>query len=245
MTNYLFQLEQKHKELSNHPLYKELNSVENLKLFMETHIFAVWDFMALLKSLQREVTCIDVPWTPSKYSKDIVRFINEIVLGEESDLDLDGNPCDHFTLYHEAMKEVGADTVIFDKFLTSFNLVHLVPHIKEFVSFNMELALGDAPHKTAAAFFYGREKLIPDMFSGILKNLDNCPKLIYYIERHIELDGDEHSDLAQKCLHSLCQGSEQKLKEAYEVGLKSLELRQKLWDGVLSKIIMKKISIDL
>jgi hypothetical protein len=245
MKNLLSQLELEHKKLSIHPLYTQLNSIDNLKTFMETHLFAVWDFMALLKSLQKEITCVDVPWTPSTYSKDVVRFINEIVLGEESDLDHEGNPCDHFTLYHDAMREIGADTSHFDDFLKSFNLVGLENYIKEFVSFNMELALGDEPHKTAAAFFYGREKLIPDMFSAILPNLENCPRLIYYIERHIELDGDEHGDLAEKCLISLCGGDDRKLKEAYDVGLKSLELRGKLWDGVLNKLKSKNIAINL
>ena len=237
MENLQSKLTLEHKKLSNHPLYLKLNSRENLQVFMETHVFAVWDFMSLLKSLQREVTSVDVPWRPSGYSKDIVRFINEIVLGEESDIDLDGNPSDHFSLYHEAMNEVGASTKNFDQFLENINLLNLETHIKDFVSFNIELALGDAPHKTAAAFFYGREKLIPDMFSGILKNLDHCPKLIYYIERHIELDGDQHSHLAQKCLLSLCKGNDQKLQEAYEVGLKSLELRNNLWNGVLNKLL--------
>jgi hypothetical protein len=236
MENLLNELEKKHAELGSHPVYSKLSSVDNLKIFMESHVFAVWDFMSLLKSLQKEITCTEVPWTPSSYSKELVRMINEIVLGEESDVDLNGNACDHFTLYLDSMEEIGANTKDVSHFLNSFNLVDLPNHIREFVTFNMELALGDEPHKTAAAFFYGREKLIPDMFSGILPSLQNCPKLIYYIERHIELDGDEHAELAHKCLLALCKGDENKLREAYEVGLKSLELRVKLWDGVLSLI---------
>ncbi|WP_127717513.1 DUF3050 domain-containing protein [Halobacteriovorax sp. HLS] len=236
MQNLSDQLETYHSKLSNHPVYRKINTPKNLEVFMETHIFAVWDFMSLLKSLQREITCVELPWSPSKYSKSLVRMINEIVLGEESDLDLDGQACDHFTLYLDAMRELGADTTVIENFLSNLKLDTLAPHIKKFVSFNLELALGDSPHKTAAAFFYGREKLIPDMFTGIRSHLNNCPKLLYYIDRHIELDGDEHSELAQKCLIELCEGDSVKMNEALEVGLKSLQLRNELWDGVLEQI---------
>jgi len=249
MENYKSHLEEHHCSLENHPVYSELKSIESLRTFMEYHVFAVWDFMSLLKSLQRKITCVQVPWTPSPYPKDLVRMINEIVLGEESDLNEEGDPCDHFTLYLSAMEEIGASTSHVEEFIREFNFNTLERPVRDFVSFNMDLALGDEPHKVAAAFFYGREKLIPDMFTGILAHLKNqnipCPKLIYYIERHIELDGDEHSYLAQKCMASLCRGDESKLKEAYEVGLESLKLRFKLWDGVLEKIKLRHNSIQL
>ncbi|OUR97938.1 hypothetical protein A9Q84_07010 [Halobacteriovorax marinus] len=249
MENYKISLEREHRSLANHPLYSELRTVENLRVFMEYHVFAVWDFMSLLKSLQRKITCVQLPWTPSPYSKDLVRMINEIVLGEESDTDPEGNACDHYTLYLDAMSEVGASTDLMEEFIREFNFNTLETPIKNFVSFNMDLALGDEPHKVAAAFFFGREKLIPDMFTGVLNQLKQqntvCPKLIYYIERHIELDGDEHSDLANKCMLALCKGDETKLREAYEVGLESLRLRTKLWDGVLEKIKIGRSSLQI
>ncbi|CBW26893.1 conserved hypothetical protein [Halobacteriovorax marinus SJ] len=240
MDKLLEEIDSLHKSLETHRVYQEINDLDALRIFMSFHVFAVWDFMSLLKSLQREITCVELPWRPSPYSKEIVRMINEIVLGEESDVDLQGKACDHFTLYLEAMREVGCSTEQIDSFLIDFDLSPLADEIKNFVSFNLGLALGDETHKVAAAFFYGREKLIPDMFDGLLSFLKkqslHCPKLIYYIERHIELDGDEHSILAKKCLDELCAGDEEKLAQAYEVGKKSLELRVKLWDGVLKKL---------
>lgn len=240
MESTLKEIDELHSFLENHPVYSSISSINSLKIFMQYHVFAVWDFMSLLKSLQKEVTCVTVPWTPSKYSKEIVRMVNEIVLGEESDVDPQGRACDHFSLYLDSMKEVGACTEEIQNFLVDFELEKLPMQVRKFVSFNLDLALSNDPHKVAAAFFFGREKLIPDMFTGILKHLKSknhsCPKLIYYIERHIELDGDEHSILAKKCLEELCSGDSDKLEESYEVGKRSLELRIELWDGVLNEI---------
>ncbi len=240
MKNLLKEIDSLHNSLEDHLVYKKIEDIDSLKVFMQYHVFAVWDFMSLLKSLQREITCVEVPWRPSKYSKEIVRMVNEIVLGEESDLDKEGRACDHFSLYLSAMEEVGASTLAISEFLENYEMNDLPSEVKSFVSFNLNLALGNEPHKVAAAFFFGREKLIPDMFTGLLSYIKNeelnCPTLIYYIERHIELDGDEHSILAKKCLEELCGGDEKKLAAAYEIGKQSLELRVKLWDGVLREL---------
>ena len=97
------------KQLIKHPLYSQLRSLDAIRSFMETHVFAVWDFMTLVKFLQRELTCVQIPWVPIG-SPSTRRLINEIVWGEESDVDAQGNPVSHFELYLKAMSDVGADT---------------------------------------------------------------------------------------------------------------------------------------
>ena len=92
-----------------HPIYDRIDTIEDLRLFMEHHVFAVWDFMSLLKALQRLVCCVDVPWTPPLDSA-ACRFVNEIVLGEESDEDGQGGFTSHFELYRRAMRQSGAET---------------------------------------------------------------------------------------------------------------------------------------
>lgn len=203
---------------------------------MESHVYAVWDFMSLLKSLQKEVSCVEIPWRPSSYSKSSVRFINEIVLGEESDLDNDGHPIDHFSMYLEAMDEVGANTNPIREFIATLDLALLPEHVKPFVTYNLELASHAPVHQVAGAFFFGREDLIPSMFSGIIEELDcaklPCLKLNYYLKRHIDLDGDEHGPLAMSLLSELTGNDQKLLDESFEVGLQSLKLRNNLWDSI-------------
>ena len=96
--------------LLDHPLYDNVASLADLKLFMEDHVFAVWDFMSLLKRLQQDMTCIRVPWFPAENER-AARLINDIVIGEETDVDPDGDYVSHLDLYLRAMEDVGASTL--------------------------------------------------------------------------------------------------------------------------------------
>lgn len=226
--------------LVHHPLYGELKDLGDLRSFMETHVFAVWDFMSLLKSLQREITCVSVPWKPSGYSSELLRFINQIVLGEESDVDQNGHACSHFELYLRGMEEVGADTLRMRAFLESPDLDRIPETARDFVRYNLDLAENGSPVQVASAFFFGREKLIPEMFDSIVKILSahdlEAPTFKYYLERHIEVDGGEHGPLAERCLTELIGNDPVSQKEAQETALASLAARHELWDKVLKNL---------
>jgi hypothetical protein len=231
---------EKQRELSLHPVYQSLNSLENLRTFMGHHVFAVWDFMSLLKSLQQKITCVTVPWTPSGYPSEMVRLINQIVLGEESDVDLDGNPISHFELYLKAMEEVGAPTSCIRDFLATWDVDQIPQGAREFVTFNLDVAQHGHVVEVAASFFFGREKLIPDMFRSIVDVLKRenveAPTLLYYLERHIEVDDGEHGPLAMKCLDLLV-GDDESLKNlSLKAAMEALGARAGLWDSVLLKL---------
>tara|TARA_B100001029_G_C15062631_1_gene459939 strand:- start:1914 stop:2699 length:786 start_codon:yes stop_codon:yes gene_type:complete len=241
------------EELRTHPLYTKLHSVEDIRLFCEIHIFAVWDFMSLVKSLQNYLSIISVPWIPAKNPK-LTRFINEIVLVEESDLDLNGYPKSHFEMYIEAMEQIGANTNPIKNLIQNIEMGISIPNaiesliiqnkIKEFLKFTFEIIGTNQPHKIAAAFTFGREDIIPDMFIEIVKNIQNkinisLDKLIYYLNRHIEIDGDEHGPLALSLIESLCNNNEIKWNECIDIAKKSLKLRISLWDTVLHQLPKK------
>jgi len=233
-------IEKSQQTLTHHPLFGKLTDLAALRVFMEAHVFAVWDFMSLLKRLQRDITCVEVPWRPSPHSSKLVRFINQIVVGEESDLDAHGGPCSHFELYLRAMREVGADTSRIEAFLRTTDFQLMPEYVRSFVKANLDVAMNAPTLEVAASFFYGREKLIPDMFTSIVRILREAqveaPTLLYYLERHIQVDGEEHGPLALECLAELAAGSEEKRLLAEAQGLRSLKERSQLWDGVLRAI---------
>ena len=238
------------QQIVDHPLYNNIRTIEDLHVFMEHHIYAVWDFMSLLKSLQRSLTYVDVPWVPTGNAS--TRYlINEIVVGEESDVNQDGERMSHFELYLSAMEQSGADTSVINTFIkhikdgagirTAGREAKLHDAGLHFMNNTFEV-IGSKPICVQAAVFtFGREDLIPDMFLNLIKELNKKLSgklgiLEYYIERHIEVDGDHHSNLAYQMTGELCGDDEAKWQEATDAVKKSLTARLHLWDSVLEKI---------
>jgi hypothetical protein len=238
------------QELINHPLYNRLKTLDDIKVFTKYHVFAVWDFMSLLKSLQNSLTCIGVPWMPNSNS-NTARFINEIVLAEETDIDKDGLFKSHFDMYIDAMQEIGADTNQILSFISSLrnhnsvtdalNKFKVDPIVSDFVKFTFDTIKTKKDHIIASVFTFGREGLIADMFIEILNNSSHINQvsyhsMIYYLERHIELDGDEHGPMAMKMIKELCGNDEQKIKETILYAKKALQHRIRLWDKIADAI---------
>jgi hypothetical protein len=249
-------LENLRNQIINHKVYTTITTLEDLKIFMQFHVYAVWDFMCLLKTLQNNLTCTTVPWFP-KGNADTRFLINEIVVGEESDVDMNGIRKSHFELYLEAMEQCGADTREINLFLqnlvekndlnTAFNLAKTPYEAKEFVSFTFKIIHSNQVHLQSAIFTFGREDLIPNMFMSIVNDLNkkfpnNISIFKYYLDRHIEVDGDHHSHLALQMTQNLCGNNPTYWNDALSVSIESLEKRIQLWDGAYNAIMQNKLN---
>ena len=233
------------QEIINHKVYSAIKDIDDLKVFMQFHVYAVWDFMSLLKTLQSNLTCTAVPWFP-KGSADTRYLINEIVVGEESDVDLQGARKSHFEIYLDAMNQCGADTSkiqLFTEMLKNtgdFKNAYLTSNTpkeaQDFVDFTFKVIESGKAYLQAAIFTFGREDLIPGMFISIInemhKNFPNDISIFkYYIERHIEIDGDHHSHLAMQMTSNLCKDDEDLWHEAEESVINSLKQIIEFWNG--------------
>lgn len=249
--NINIQLAALREQIVNHKVYSIIKTPEDLQIFMQYHVYAVWDFMSLLKALQNNLTCTSVPWFP-KGDAQTRHLINEIVVGEESDVDSNGVTKSHFELYLDAMTQCGADLQPISQFVKTlqetgdFDLAFETSETPEaarnFVRFTFEIINSGKDYLQAAVFTFGREDLIPGMFHSIVNDMHkNFPETFsvfkYYLERHIEVDGDHHSHLALQMTSNLCGSNELFWKEAETATVASLQQRIALWDGVYQAIM--------
>ena len=151
-------------------------------------------------------------------------------MGEETDIDKNEVAKSHFEMYLDSMNEIGANTNKIE------NLIELVKQgkdifriiqnheisdeIKDFLNFTFSVIKNNKVHVTAAVFTFGREDLIPNMFIEIVRKIKlenkSVESLIYYLERHIEMDGDHHGPMAMNMIESLCENNDNKIKEALD-----------------------------
>ena len=238
------------QEIIQHPLYESIHSVEALRVYMEHHVYAVWDFMSLLKALQRKLTCVTLPWLPVGSAN--TRFlINEIVAGEESDVDAAGNRISHFELYLQAMEKAGANTSSIRRFIAALEQGQSVSSAldradapvaaRQFVRTTFQFIDEDQSHVLSAVFTFGREDLIPAMFLRLINKIETSMEadisvFKYYVERHIEVDGGHHSQLALEMTSELCGSDAQKWQQAQTAVEQALRSRVQLWNGALHEM---------
>jgi len=236
------------ERLLMHPLYAAVSDARALRTFMQAHVFAVWDFMSLLKALQQRLTCVRAPWVPPR-SRTAARLVNEIVLGEESDEVAPGVTMSHLELYLEAMEETGADTASIDRFVAAvredvdvrraLELAEAPAHVRAFVSHTLATAARADVESIAASFFVGREDLVPAMFRRLLPEVErhrDAVSLRRYLARHIEVDEDQHGPLARRLLGELCGTDEKRWRAATEAARAAIVERLALWDGIVASL---------
>jgi hypothetical protein len=233
------------QRMVEHPVFAAIRDIHSLRIFMEAHVFAVWDFMSLVKRLQRDLTCIEVPWLPPR-DRQAAQLINQIVLGEETDIGPSGEPVSHLELYLGAMREIGANTAGFERFQISlargaslseaFDDAAVAPFIREFTCYTLQTAVGAPLLVVMASFFYGREDVIPRMFSNLLEkwhiSADQAPMFVYYLKRHMEVDSGEHGPAAKTILAAATANDPGRALEVLDAARQSIQARIKLWDGL-------------
>jgi hypothetical protein len=251
-TIYLDRVKKEQFNLAMHDLFRNnmVESLEDLKVFMQSHVYAVWDFMSMLKYLQNSIVPSSVPWTPTRLNRSsAARLINEIVVAEESDQTPWGGSLSHFDLYCQCMLEVGADTAPIEEFIAAvqtqgidhaLTLPSIPAESRKFLESTFGFINSGKPHCVASAFCFGRETLITEMFSNLLGQLkipnNRAPRFYHYLDRHIEIDGDEHGPASLDLIESLCEKDPVRIVESELAAVVAIHARVGLWDGIAQRL---------
>jgi hypothetical protein len=240
------------ERLNNHPVYQAVTDMAALRVFMAHHVYSVWDFMSLLKYLQHLIAPAGAPWLPVG-DPMLRRFINELVLEEETDeAPLPSGEmayASHFELYLEAMRDLGGDAGAPLAFLDLVRgsgvdralATGAVPEpSRRFMRTSFGFIATGKPHVIGAALALGRESIIPPMFRALMAKMgipaERAPRFHYYLERHIHLDEDFHAPMSLRLLESLCGDSAERAAEAIVAARQAIEARIAFWDGVLAAL---------
>ncbi|MEM7244662.1 MAG: DUF3050 domain-containing protein [Acidobacteriota bacterium] len=237
--------------LRRHRLHELITSEDRLRAFMRTHVFCVWDFQSLLKSLQRRLSCVEIPWVPTG-DPESRYLINDIVLEEESDRDETTGRCfSHVELYLEAMDACDADRGPLLGLIEAVRSGQPVrdalaaPNVPEaarnFVTSTFDVIETGDTHEIGAAFAYGREDVLPVLFGRFVAHLakgtpERWGPFRYYLERHVERDGDRHGPASLELVDRLCGGDETREKEVVVAAQRALEARLVLWDALAEEL---------
>ncbi len=232
-------------QLQNHKLYNSLKSIDDIKVFMEYHVFAIWSFALLLNNLQINMTEVRTSSISLEKSTDSV-LINETVLEEEIETNKVSQTQSHFEIYFDAMRQADARTNEINNFIKliqfnnsvnySLNKTNIDKRVADFVKFSFSVTKTNKPHLIASALIFGQEEVIPGMFIEILRNVDSenkfYNKLKYYLQGHIDLDIDKQRPLSIKIVSEICNNNQQKWDETITIAKQSLEKRIALWDAI-------------
>ena len=237
------------QRLVHHPLYAMISNADRLRRFMEHHVFAVWDFQSLLKAMQQKLTCTAVPWLPTA-DPEARRLVNEIVLDEESDELPDGGHASHFELYLASMRAAGADTRPIERLLGLLAAGKTVDEALAacggpapacaFVRRSFDVIDSGSTHRIVAAFTYGREDVIPDMFRHLVGSLaaedpSTWGTFRFYLERHIAHDDAKHAPVCRRIVARLCGDDPVRWMEASATARDCLASRVRLWDEIAAE----------
>ena len=235
------------RKLLGHAVYPLLTTSRAMRIFMQFHCYAVWDFMALLKRLQQKLTCIEVPWR-NPDNMFAARMVNEIVVAEETDHKQDHSGyISHFDMYVDAMAEVGAETDTLRRFTDliaeGMDWRRAIPRAGipvaagRFVTRTLEVCEDHPAYEVASYFLFGRENLIPDMFRKIIEGIAAGEKLEikafrYYLDRHIGIDEEEHGPASERMMKALCGTDDARWRLVQRAAEEALLARIDLWDGI-------------
>jgi hypothetical protein len=110
--------------------------------------------------------------------------------------------------------------------------------VAKFVEYNIKTAITKPITDVVAIFYFGRENLIPQMFERFINqsSIKSTQYLKYYLQRHIEIDSEDHGPKMLKLLNFVTNNNTQNIKNCINIGIDSIIKRTELWDNILIRL---------
>jgi len=233
------------EDVINHPMFKKLNNIYNIKKYSEFQIWCVWDFMSILKQVQNFIFCNDILWLPPENPNAGAAFYR-LIESEETDLGFKGgdlNRASHFQSFRAAMQELNADTKNIDNFLEliktgktlpeALNKSGASPQTKSFLLTNNHL-IKQSPYNAIALITLTRENFLPAVFKSLLSYVNENEKIelfVWYHKRHIYLDSVLHGPLSIQIFNEYFT-NKLLIKQSIIASIESLKARNELLNEI-------------
>ena len=175
-------LDEKVTAVENHSVFEALESHYDIRRFLESHAYAVWDFMTLLEAFQNPDGDTQ-PWDPPVGYQFADDFVHRVGFREGDS----GRPRPHFDEYYSAMELLDADTdgirilleAIEDGRSADRALSMANPPVeaRQHVQTTLDIAQTGDPTRIAGAIL-ARRDIMPDEFSADLNRVlkDTTPR---------------------------------------------------------------------
>lgn len=251
----LNEIEDLKSELAAHCLYTKLQHMEDIHIFMEHHVFAVWDFMSLAKALQLHLDATQVIEKQTDNSK-ILGFVNGILTGGETDPNKKEIVLSHLEMYLELMDEIGANTTNIKKLIASsaagldiheaMQIAQLTDEQQRILNFTQTIIATNEIHKIAVAATLVPEGMISNRFLKILKETEErdnllVPKFKNYLNRYKAIDGNDYGLLSLEMVTHFCDSDGKKWVDILDIAMKTLSHRIYLWDAIVDEIDQMRV----
>ena len=241
-------------KLINHKIYGQISDMRKTKIFMESHVFSVWEYLTMLKALQRELATRDISFLHENVP-DLPYLINQIVLNEEIEEESRGeylSAMGLYQLYINSMDEIGADSNPIKYFvdcikvnknwnntirdtITRFDNIPIQTY--EYLNYNLKMIELSEIHELAGIFFFGREDINSKFILLIKSNIEHeksLSNLKNIIKRHVDDDSKNKNPILGEYINNiLCKDDDKKWKKVEISVIEAIKKRIELWDGML------------
>lgn len=238
-----------HKRLIAHPIFHAIQSLSDLHLFVQNHVFSIWSMTALSKSLHQRLSPYKGLWTPPNNPMS-TQMANQLLYHFESNEELGG--LSMLSWYIRAMKECNADTCEiecmleyvkdFENYLTITNT--LEPSVSQLIEWHIEQVEYADELDLASAILLGNLTYYDNMYSVFHRELsqrfeNQAPSCLFLFKQLARVFSGSQFVFHIAALTELCNNQSRRIEQCIQTGVKAMNRQFIFYDGVYYQLMQK------